>query len=642
MRMSIQNEMPGYKDLNQLLNQQGVGLTPAEMHGLISGMLCGGNSDSSWQPLIHDLTNEGLAFGHELAEALRKMHAAISDSLEDDGFLFQLYLPDGDDVSVFDRADALAGWVNHYLLGLGVTQPKLDKVTGEAGEAIDDLRNIAQLGYDEDEDQEELKCLSKRSSSTCAWRHCCATTTLRAHSRPHRKFVSQPYIKKNNAQEGVMVISSQEYSRRRQALLAKMQPGSAALIFAAPEVTRSADSEYPYRQNSDFWYFTGFNEPEAVLVLIKSNDTHNHSVIFNRVRDLTAEIWFGRRLGQEAAPAKLGVDRALAFSEINQQLYQLLNGLDVLYHAQGEYAYADEIVFTALDKLRKGSRQNLSAPATLTDWRPVVHEMRLFKSEEELNVMRRAGEISALAHTRAMEKCRPGMFEYQLEGEIHHEFNRHGARYPSYNTIVGGGENGCILHYTENESALRDGDLVLIDAGCEYQGYAGDITRTFPVNGKFSPAQRAIYDIVLESLETALKLYRPGTSMQEVTGEVVRIMITGLVRLGILKGDVDTLIAENAHRPYFMHGLSHWLGLDVHDVGAYGSERSRVLEPGMVLTVEPGLYIAPDADVPEAYRGIGIRIEDDIVITETGNENLTAGVVKNADDIEALMAAARP
>lgn len=641
MRMSIQNEMPGYKDLNQLLNQQGVGLTPAEMHGLISGILCGGNSDSSWQPLIHDLTNEGLAFGHELAESLRKMHAATSDSLEDDGFLFQLYLPDGDDVSVFDRADALAGWVNHYLLGLGVTQPKLDKVTGEAVKRSTICVTSPSSATMKRKTRKSWKCPSKRLLSTCAWRRCCATTTLRAHSRPRRKFVSQPYIKKNNAQEGVMVISQQEYLRRRQALLAKMQPGSAALIFAAPEVTRSADSEYPYRQNSDFWYFTGFNEPEAVLVLIKSNDTHNHSVIFNRVRDLTAEIWFGRRLGQEAAPEKLGVDRALAFSEINQQLYQLLNGLDVLYHAQGEYAYADEIVFTALDKLRKGSRQNLSAPATLTDWRPVVHEMRLFKSEEELNVMRRAGEISALAHTRAMEKCRPGLFEYQLEGEIHHEFNRHGARFPSYNTIVGGGENGCILHYTENESALRDGDLVLIDAGCEYQGYAGDITRTFPVNGKFSPAQRAIYDIVLESLETALTLYRPGTSIQEVTGEVVRIMITGLVKLGILKGDVDTLIAENAHRPYFMHGLSHWLGLDVHDVGAYGTDRSRVLEPGMVLTVEPGLYIAPDADVPEAYRGIGIRIEDDIVITETGNENLTASVVKNADDIEALMAAAR-
>lgn len=436
-------------------------------------------------------------------------------------------------------------------------------------------------------------------------------------------------------------MTQQEFLRRRQALLAKMAPASAALIFAAPEATRSADSEYPYRQNSDFWYFTGFNEPEAVLVLIKSDETHSHSVIFNRLRDKTAEIWFGRRLGQEAAPAKLGVDRALAFNEIDEQLYQLLNGLDVVYHAQGEYAYADTIVFTALDKLRRGARQNLSAPATLTDWRPWVHEMRLFKSPEELAVMRRAGEISALAHTRAMQKCRPGMYEYQLEGEILHEFTRHGARFPSYSTIVGGGENGCILHYTENESQLRDGDLVLIDAGCEYKGYAGDITRTFPVNGKFTPAQRAVYDIVLESLETALRLFRPDTSIQDVTGDVVRVMVKGLIGLGILKGDVEQLVAENAHRPYFMHGLSHWLGLDVHDVGFYGPDRSRILAPGMVITVEPGLYIAPDADVPEEYRGIGIRIEDDIVITETGNENLTASVVKSADDIEALMAAAR-
>ncbi|MGV7092013.1 Xaa-Pro aminopeptidase [Siccibacter turicensis] len=436
-------------------------------------------------------------------------------------------------------------------------------------------------------------------------------------------------------------MTPQEYRRRRQALLAKMAPASAALIFAAPEAPRSADSEYPYRQNSDFWYFTGFNEPEAVLLLIKSDENHNHSVLFNRVRDKNAEIWFGRRLGQDAAPDALGVDRALAFSEIDEQLYQLLNGLDVVYHAQGEYGYADTILFTALDKLRKGSRQNLTAPATLTDWRPWVHEMRLFKSDEELAVMRRAGEISALAHTRAMETCRAGMYEYHLEGEIHHEFNRHGARYPAYNTIVGSGENGCILHYTENESELRDGDLVLIDAGCEYRGYAGDITRTFPVSGKFTPAQRAVYDIVLASLEASLTLFRPGVSIQDVTGEVVRIMVTGLVDLGILHGEVETLIAENAHRPFFMHGLSHWLGLDVHDVGVYGPDRTRPLEPGMVITVEPGLYIAPDADVPAQYRGIGIRIEDNILITDNGNENLTASVVKRADDIEALMAAAR-
>ena len=376
-------------------------------------------------------------------------------------------------------------------------------------------------------------------------------------------------------------------------------------------------------------------------MLIKIDDTTNHSVLFTRVRDKPAEIWFGRRLGQEAAPEKLGVDRALAFPEIDEHLYQLLNGLDAVYHAQGEYAYADTILFAALDKLRKGSRQNLKAPATLTDWRPIVHEMRLFKSAEEIEVLRRAGEISALAHTRAMQVCRPGMFEYQLEGEIQHEFNRHGARFPSYNTIVGAGENGCILHYTENESEMRAGDLVLIDAGCEYKGYAGDITRTFPVSGKFTPAQREIYDIVLASLERALELFRPGTSIQEVTGEVVRIMVSGLVKLGILQGDVEELVAQSAHRAFFMHGLSHWLGLDVHDVGVYGQDRSRELAPGMVLTVEPGLYIAPDADVPEQYRGIGIRIEDDIVITDNGNENLTASVVKKADEIEALMAKAR-
>ncbi|WON77939.1 Xaa-Pro aminopeptidase [Serratia sp. UGAL515B_01] len=437
-------------------------------------------------------------------------------------------------------------------------------------------------------------------------------------------------------------MTQQEFHNRRQALLAKMAPASAAVIFAAPEATRSADSEYPYRQNSDFWYLTGFNEPEAVLILVKSDETHNHSVLFNRVRDLMAEIWFGRRLGQDAAPAKLGIDRALAFNEINDQLHLLLNGLDVVYHAQGQYAYADEILFGAVDKLRKGFRQNLAAPATMTDYRPWLHEMRLFKSAEEVAAMRRAGEISALAHTRAMEKCRPGMFEYQLEGEILHEFMRQGARYPSYNTIVGSGENSCILHYTENECQMRDGDLVLIDAGCEYLGYAGDITRTFPVNGKFTKPQRAVYDIVLASINKALEMFKPGVSIREVNDQIVRVMISGLVELGVLKGDVEQLFAEQAHRPFFMHGLSHWLGLDVHDVGHYGTpNRDRVLEPGMVLTVEPGLYIQPDADVPAEYRGIGIRIEDDILITQDGNENLTASVVKDADAIEALMAAAR-
>ncbi|ROH84005.1 Xaa-Pro aminopeptidase [Lonsdalea populi] len=436
-------------------------------------------------------------------------------------------------------------------------------------------------------------------------------------------------------------MNQQEYLRRRQALLEKMAPASAAIIFAAPETQRNADSDYPYRQSSDFWYFTGFNEPEAALLLVKSDENHHHSVLFNRVRDITAEIWFGRRLGQDAAPAKLGVDRALPFEEMGEQLHLLLNGLDVIYHAQGQYRYADKRVFSALETLREGSRKGYSAPSTITDWRPWVHEMRLIKSPVEIDLMRRAGEITALAHTRAMQTCRPGLYEYQLEGEIHYEFTRHGARYPSYNTIVGSGENGCILHYTENESQMQDGDLVLIDAGCEYQGYAGDITRTFPVNGKFTAPQRAIYDIVLAAEKRAIELYGPGRSIREVNEEVVRIMLQGLLDLGILQGDIDELYAAEAHRDFYMHGLSHWLGLDVHDVGDYGSgDRGRILAPGMVLTVEPGLYIAPDADVPPEYCGIGIRIEDDIVITASGNEVLTAGVVKDPDDIEALMAAA--
>ncbi|WP_241623026.1 Xaa-Pro aminopeptidase [Rosenbergiella australiborealis] len=434
------------------------------------------------------------------------------------------------------------------------------------------------------------------------------------------------------------MISQKNYSKRRQALLKQMQPGSAALIFAAPEVTRSRDTEYLFRQHSDFWYFTGFNEPEALLILIKSDDQHNHSILFNRYRDPHAEVWFGRRLGQDAAIEKLGIDRALPWGELDQQLAQILNGLTTVYHASGEYAFADEKVNHALETLRAGSRQNLKAPTTLIDWRPIVHEMRLFKDKEELAILRDAGRISALAHQRAMQQCQPGMYEYQLEGEIHHEFSRHGARFPSYNTIVGGGENACILHYTENESLLKKGQLVLIDAGCELFGYAGDITRTFPVDGKFTPAQRELYDIVLRALTTALALFRPGVSIAEVTEAVIRIKVEGLVELGILTGDVSQLIEEKAYRPFFMHGLSHWLGLDVHDVGGYGgADRSRLLEPGMVLTVEPGLYIAPDANVPERYRGIGIRIEDDIVITETGHENLTEQVVKDPDAIEQLM-----
>lgn len=428
--------------------------------------------------------------------------------------------------------------------------------------------------------------------------------------------------------------SKTELLARRNKLLAQMEPNSIALFFASPEVTRSNDTHYPYRQDSDFWYFTFFAEPEALLAVIKESDNQTRYVLFNRKKDTLAETWTGYRLGQQAALEKICVDEAYLFDDINNLLPNLLNGKKVIYHADQLYEYADEIVKTTLHNLRQGVRNKFVVPNIMIDWRPIVHEMRMFKSDFEMAILRQACEISAKAHIRAMQKCQPSLYEYQLEAEILHEFAWYGARSPSYNTIVGGGNNGCILHYENNSDQLKDGDLVLIDAGCEYQYYAGDITRTFPINGKFNQSQREIYDIVLTAQYAAIKLLQPGTSISIVNQQIIRIMVEGLVKLGIMQGDIETLISNKAYMTFYMHGLGHWLGIDVHDVG---SDRDRILAPGMVLTVEPGLYINQEADVPERYKGIGIRIEDNILITDSGNEVLTATVPKDPQQIEQLM-----
>ena len=432
----------------------------------------------------------------------------------------------------------------------------------------------------------------------------------------------------------IYIQTKAELLARRNKLLAQMELNSIALFFASPEVKRSNDTHYPYRQDSDFWYFTSFVEPEALFVVIKQSDSKPRYILFNRKKDPLAETWTGYRLGQQAALEKVLVDEAYLFDEIDEVLPNLINGKKAIYHADQLYHYADEIIKKTLNSLRQGGRFKLSAPSIVIDWRPIVHEMRMFKSEYEITILRQACEISAQAHIRAMQKCKPNLFEYQLEAEILHEFARLGARWPSYNTIVGGGNNGCILHYENNSDKLQDGDLVLIDAGCEYQYYAGDITRTFPVNGRFNLAQREIYDIVLNAQYTAIKLLKPGTSISSVNQEIIRMMVEGLVKLGIMQGDVETLIANKAYLAFYMHGLGHWLGIDVHDVG---SDRDRLLEPGMVLTVEPGLYINKDADVPERYKGIGIRIEDNILITDAGNQVLTATVPKDPQQIELIM-----
>lgn len=429
-------------------------------------------------------------------------------------------------------------------------------------------------------------------------------------------------------------LPREEFAQRRQRVFAQLPDNSALILFTETEKRRNNDCDYLFRPDSYFWYLTGFAEPRAALALIK-RDGKTESVIFLRKKDPLLETWNGRRLGLEAAPATLALDLAYDIEEIETVLSEKLANLPTCYYARGVQSWGDDLVFSAFEKI-KAKRQK--APISLIDWQPMLSEIRLFKSEAEIALIQQACHISAMAHIRAMKQTRPNRYEMEIEGEIAHELTRFGSRGVSYNSIVAGGDNACILHYNENDQVLKDGELLLVDAGAEFAMYAGDITRTFPINGKFSAPQRELYEIVLHALKEATKLLVPNSSIKLANDKAVRIMTEGLVRLGILHGDVDTLIHQQAYKAYYMHGLGHWLGLDVHDVGDYGTERDRPLEIGMVLTVEPGLYIPSDADVPAQYRGIGIRIEDNLLITDYGNKNLTSSAPKEIADIEALMA----
>lgn len=436
-----------------------------------------------------------------------------------------------------------------------------------------------------------------------------------------------------------MSINKQEFARRRKALMAMMGPNSIAILPAAPERVRSRDTEYSFRQDSDFYYLSGFVEPESVLVLIPGRE-HGEYVLFCRERDRLKETWNGYRAGPEGACERFGADDAFPIDDIDDILPGLIEGRERVYYAMGKDADFDHQVMVWVNAIRAQVRTGAIPPGEFLDLDHLLHDMRLYKSAAEIRVMKRAGEISAAAHVRAMKACRPGLYEYQLEAEIHHEFAINGARFPAYNTIVGGGVNGCILHYVDNADVLKDGDLVLIDAGCELDYYASDITRTFPVNGKFSPEQRALYELTLQAQDATLAVIKPGCHWNEPHEASVRVITAGLLDLGLLHGDLDTLIAEEAYKSFYMHRVGHWLGIDVHDVGDYrvGGEW-RVLEPGMVMTVEPGIYVAADnTDVEPKWRGIGIRIEDDVLITKDGCEILTGQVPKTVDEIEALMA----
>jgi Xaa-Pro aminopeptidase len=431
-----------------------------------------------------------------------------------------------------------------------------------------------------------------------------------------------------------------EFARRRRQLMRVMGKDAIAVLPAAPERTRNNDVLYNFRQDSDFHYLTGFGEPEAVAVLIPGRP-QGEFVMFVRERNAEREVWDGKRAGPDGVRKQFGADDAFPIGDIDEILPGLLETRARVYHTMGKYHDFDQRVVGWVNTLRAQARSGAHPPQEFVALDHVLHDMRLYKSRRELSIMRQAGAIGAGAHIRAMKFCRPGRNEYEVMAELVHEFGRHGADI-SYHPIVGGGANSCVLHYRDNDQALRDGDLLLIDAGCEHQYYASDITRTFPVNGRFSPAQRAVYDIVLAAQHAAFAKVRPGNHWNEPHDAAVRAITHGLVRIGLLKGPLASLIKDGAYRKFFMHRTGHWLGIDVHDVGDYKvGDEWRVFEPGMVLTVEPGIYIpAGTRGVPKRFWNIGIRIEDDVAVTAHGCEVLTARVPTDPDAIEKLMAAA--
>jgi Xaa-Pro aminopeptidase len=421
-----------------------------------------------------------------------------------------------------------------------------------------------------------------------------------------------------------VTVTRDEFARRRRQLLRQMGKDSIAILPAAPVRHRNNDVEYAYRQDSDFYYLTGFGEPEAVAVLIPGREQAEY-ILFVRDRDPARETWDGKRAGPAGAKRDFGADDAFPITDLDDILPGLLENRARVYYEMGMYPEFDQRIVGWVNGLRTQARNGRHPPQEIAALDHVLHDMRLFKSRMEIDVMREAAEIAARAHIRAMRYCRPGRKEYEVMAELVHEFRLSNAD-TSYLPIVGGGPNSCILHYRENNQPLRDGDLLLVDAGCEYESYASDITRTFPVGGRFTPEQRAVYEIVLEANLAAIQKVKPGNHWNDPHMAAVHVVTQGLVKLGLLKGRVAKLEREGAYRRFFMHRTGHWLGMDVHDVGDYKiGDEWRVFEPGMVMTIEPGIYIpAGSRGVPKRFHNIGIRIEDDVVVTEDGIENLTA------------------
>jgi Xaa-Pro aminopeptidase len=428
------------------------------------------------------------------------------------------------------------------------------------------------------------------------------------------------------------------FAARRKALLDAMGQG-VMIIPAPPTFIRNNDVEHDYRQGSDLYYLTGFDEPDSVLVL-STEHPEQRAVLFLRARDPERETWDGPRLGVERAPDALGIDAAFVIRELDERLPGYLENVKRVHYRIGLDRRFDEHFLSAMDVVRMRARRGGEYPSEIVDPGVLLHEMRLKKSKDEIDVMRRAAVITREAHLAAMRAARPGRFEYEVEAELLRTFRAHGSERPAYGSIVGAGPNATILHYRKNDRRLEEGDLLLIDAGAEFGYYASDVTRTFPVSGTFSAPQRAVYEVVLKSQLAAIEAVRPGATIEGLHEQTVSVLVDGLLELGLLSGDKEQIVERGDYKKFYMHRTSHWLGMDVHDVGRYHQGGApRPLEPGFVLTVEPGLYISPQAEVDPAFRGIGIRIEDDILVTADGHENLTFDIPKAVPELESILAA---
>ncbi len=435
------------------------------------------------------------------------------------------------------------------------------------------------------------------------------------------------------------MFSPDVFAARRADYMRRLGPHAVAVVRSLPEHLRNGDAHYRFRQHSDLYYLTGFAEPDTTLVL-RPGAEDEKIVMFVRPRDPEMETWDGRRAGLDGAKARYGADAAYPAAELADKIGALIANHDELHYSLGLADEMDLLIAGSIARLRKQERRGKRPPRALVDPRAVLHEMRLRKSPEELTALRKAAAITVEAHVAAMQSGRPGTFEYEVEAVIDYTFRKRGGVGPGYNTIVGAGENATILHYIDNGCAIADGDLVLVDAGCEYGFYTADITRTWPAGGRFTSAQRKIYDLVLDVQKEAVTLVRPGATLDEIHQHCVRRLTTGMIELKLLDGNVEDRVADLTYKRFYMHGTSHWLGLDVHDVGAYTDHGTpRPLEPGMVVTIEPGLYVSVDADgAPDELRGIGVRVEDDVLVTADGHENLTAACPKEVADLERLCA----